>query len=101
MVLKKPAIAGSLESSDVQIRIRPNPDGGIVVNLDSVVKTTFGDAILKTVYQVLGEFEIFDAELDVFDKGALDRVIRSRMQTAICRAAEEKYDWSKEDRHDA
>ena len=33
----------------------------------------------------------------IHDKGALDFVIRSRMQCAVCRAAEGKYDWGKED----
>ena len=38
-----------------------------------------------------------DAVVAVVDKGALDFVIRARMQCAICRAAEVSYDWGKED----
>ena len=33
MILKKPAMAGTLESSDVQITLRPNPNGGVQLNL--------------------------------------------------------------------
>ena len=39
MLIKKPAVCGTLESSDVQITIRPNEGNGIRIELDSVVKT--------------------------------------------------------------
>ena len=97
MKIKKPAICGTLESSDIQVTIRPNEGGGIEIELESVVKAIFGDAITETVREVLGEFKVKDARVTLVDKGALDCVIRSRMQAAILRACEEKYDWSKED----
>lgn len=97
MELKKIAMAGTLESSDVQIILRPNPGQGIVIHLESDVKAMFGDAIEETVRAVLAEFEVRDAEVDINDKGALDFVIRSRTECAVCRAAETSYDWSKED----
>lgn len=97
MMIKKPAVCGTLESSDVQITIRPNEGKGIEIELDSVVKTIFGDEILKTVREVLEEFGVEDAEVSLVDKGALDCVIRSRMQAVILRASGENYDWSKED----
>lgn len=97
MELKKPAMAGTMESSDVQITLRPNPGQGIVINLQSDVKVMFGDAIEETVRAVLAEFDVRDALVDVKDKGALDFVIRARMQCAVCRAAEVQYDWGKGD----
>ena len=97
MQLKKTAIVGTLESSDVQITLTPNFDKGIQVEIQSIVKATFGEAILHTVTSVLNEFGIEDALVQVNDKGALDHVIRSRMQAVICRSAEIKFDWSKED----
>jgi len=97
MELKKPAMAGTTESSDVMITLRPNPEGGIVIDLKSDVKALFGDAIEKTIREVLGEFQVENALVSVVDKGALDFVIRARMQCAICRAAEIQYDWGKED----
>lgn len=93
----KPAIAGSLESSDVQISIAPNPGGGIEIHLDSAVKVLFGDAILATLRDVLDDFGITEARLVVSDKGAVDAAIRARMQAVICRGAEISYDWSRED----
>ena len=58
---------------------------------------SFGDAIEATVRDVLKEFDVNDAQVSIVDKGALDFVIRARMQCAICRAAEIQYDWGKED----
>ena len=86
MEIKKPAVAGTLESSDCQIVIRPN---GVAV--------MFGDSIRETVNNTLEEFGVKDAYVEVRDKGALDCVIRARMECVICRGAEEKYDWTKED----
>ena len=97
MLIKKPAVCGTLESSDVQITIRPNEGNGIRIELDSVVKTIFGDEIIRTVQEVLNEFEVRDADISLVDKGALDCVIRSQMQAVILRASGEQYDWSKED----
>lgn len=97
MELKKPAVAGTLESSDVQITLRPNPGQGIQIELQSDVKALFGQAIEETVRAVLAEFGIQDALVDVNDKGALDFVIRARMECAVCRAAQVQFNWGKED----
>lgn len=97
MELKKPAMAGTTESSDVMVMLRPNPAGGIVIDLKSDVMVSFGDAIEATVRDVMKEFDVNDAQVSIVDKGALDFVIRARMQCAICRAAEIQYDWGKED----
>ena len=97
MELKKPAVAGTLESSDVQITLRPNPGQGIQIELQSDVKALFGQAIEETVRAVLAEFGVQDALVDVNDKGALDFVIRARMECAGCRAAQVQFNWGKED----
>ena len=90
MILKKYATAGTLESSDCLISAAPNPDGGITIDLKSDVLAQFGDAIEATVLEVLGELEVKDAE-------ALDCAIRARTMCALCRSAEVKYDWGRED----
>ena len=99
MILKKPAMAGTLESSDVQITLRPNPNGGVQLNLRSDVMAQFGDVIRDTVMEELKKFDLNDVVVDVEDKGALDFVIRSRLQCAICRGAEISYNWAEEDGH--
>lgn len=97
MILKKYATAGTLESSDCLISAAPNPDGGIAIDLKSDVLAQFGDAIETTVLEVLGELEVKDAEITVLDHGALDCAIRARAMCALCRSAEVKYDWGRED----
>ena len=99
MELKKPAVAGTMESSDIMVMIHPNEETGVEIDIQSDVKATFGDAIEATIREVLADFGVTDAVVAVVDKGALDFVIRARMQCAICRAAEILYDWGKEDRH--
>lgn len=47
--------------------------------------------------EVLADFEIDTAKVTLQDKGALDCVIRARMQAAVLRSLGQKYDWSKED----
>ena len=99
MELKKPAVAGSLESSDAQITVRPNPECGVEIHIRSDVMTAFGKAIEKVVRDTLDEFGVKDAVVDVQDKGALDFTLKSRMQCAVLRAAGEKFDWTKENRN--
>ena len=45
MKLIEIANAGTLESSDIQIIIEPNENGGIVIELESVVKAQFGEQV--------------------------------------------------------
>ena len=98
MEIKQAAIVGTLESSDIQISIFPNPGKGLEVQLQSVVKAQFGDAIIATMTEVLESFGITDAFVEAADRGALDWVIRARMQAACCRATGTKFDWEGEDR---
>ena len=98
MEIKQSAIVGTLESSDIQISISPNPDGGLKIDLQSVVKAQFGDAIIATMTQVLDEFGIKDAMVNAVDRGALEWIIRARMQSACCRATETGFNWKGEDK---
>lgn len=97
MLLKKMAVAGTLESGDVQIAVIPNAGSGITIELESSVKAQFGDAIVGTVRQVLEAFDVSDVTVRLQDMGALDCVIQARLRCALCRAAEVRYDWTRED----
>ncbi len=88
MELKKPAMAGTTESSDVMVMLRPNPAGGIVIDLKSDVMVSFGDAIEATVRDVMKEFDVNDAQVSIVDKGALDCTIKARVECAVMRSAE-------------
>lgn len=97
--LKKVAISGTLESSDVQIVLEPNPAKGIQIELESDVKIQFGDSIIETVKKTLKEMCVDNAIVRLKDKGAIDCTIVARLQTAICRASGTHYDWKKEAAH--
>lgn len=80
----QPASAGTLESSDVFVEIAP-AQSGIHIDLDSVVQAQFGEDILAVIREVLSETGVENAHLTVQDRGALDCVIRARVETAVMR----------------
>ena len=84
MKIVKSASAGTMESSDVFVEIEPG-FGGLDIQLESVVKVQYGAAIEATVRDVLQELEVTDATVRVNDRGALDCVIRARVETAVLR----------------
>jgi citrate lyase subunit gamma (acyl carrier protein) len=95
MKIIQSAFAGTLESSDLQIRIAPNPEGDIQISLDSTVYKQFGSAIDQLIREVLADMGVHAAILEVEDKGALDCVIKARVQAAVMRAADRReIQWS-------
>ena len=83
------ASAGTLESSDVYVEIAP-AENGIEIDLNSVVQAQFGDDILAVIREVLSECGVDNAKLTVQDRGALDCVIRARVETAVLRGKGEE-----------
>lgn len=83
MQIVKSASAGTMESSDVYVELEPAND--LNIQLESVVQTQFGEEILKVVRQVLEECGVEKANVRVIDRGALDCVIRARVETAVIR----------------
>lgn len=88
MEIKKCAFSGTLESSDAYIEIEPSKDG-ISLELESIVEKQFGPQIKACVLSVLDEFKVKSAKIKVLDRGALECVIRARVESAILRAKEE------------
>lgn len=77
------AVAGTMESSDVYVEIEPADQ--LTIQLESVVKQQFGDQIVSAVRQVLEENNVEKANVRVVDRGALECVIRARVETAVLR----------------
>ncbi len=84
MEIKKSASAGTMESSDAYVEIEPSASG-LQIRLESVVENQFGDAIRSAVCEVLKENGVENADVRVVDRGALECVIRARVETAILR----------------
>ena len=53
--------------------------------MESVVQNQFGQQILQVVRQVLAECDVQKANVRVIDRGALDCVIRARVEAAALR----------------
>ena len=89
------ASAGTLESSDLLVKVSPSEDGTLTVHIQSEVIKQFGQQIRATVMQTLDSLSIKAATVIVSDKGALDCIIRARVQAAVLRGAgAQDLDWS-------
>lgn len=87
MEILQSASAGTMESSDAYVEIEPG-EAGVQLELESVVMGQFGDAIRSTVREVLAELGVENANVRVVDRGALECVIRARVETAVLRGKE-------------
>ena len=87
MDIVKSASAGTLESSDAYVEIEPGTTG-LQLQLESVVAQQFGDSIRAVVTQVLEELGVEKANVRIVDRGALECVIRARVETAVLRGKE-------------
>lgn len=83
----KSASAGTLESSDVYVEIEPN-ENDLDIQLESVVYNQFGESIHRVIREVLAECGVEKASVRVSDRGALECVIRARVETAVLRGKE-------------
>lgn len=87
MKIIREAMAGTLESSDVMVRIAPSAGQQHDLLIASSVEKQFGDAIRQTLLQVLARYQVEPVQVIIDDKGALDCVLRARMETALMRAS--------------
>ncbi len=85
MEIMKPAIAGTLESSDCQVTVEPG-DGEIDFTLKSSVMNQYGNQIRRVVMETLENLEVSNVKISIVDKGALDCTIKARVEGAIFRS---------------
>ena len=83
----KMATAGTDEKSDVVVTVEPN-ENGLQLQIKSVVMNQFGAAIEASVRKVLEDLNVENAVVTVADRGALDCVLRARVETAVLRGME-------------
>lgn len=86
MRITKVAKAGTLESNDILIMVRPNESGEVELELESIVMQQFGDVIKQVILHKVKEMEVEGISIIAQDKGALDYTIAARVETAIGRA---------------
>lgn len=81
-----PAVAGTMESSDIMIRIEPG-GAGIELILESSVFAQFGKQIEAVIRGSLLALGVQNARVTAVDKGALDCTVRARVMAAAYRGA--------------
>jgi citrate lyase subunit gamma (acyl carrier protein) len=86
MKIAKIAKAGTLESNDILVMVSPNEEGGVDLQLESIVIKQFGEQIRKVILDKVNEMGIRDISIKAQDKGALDFAIAARVEAAIKRA---------------
>ena len=82
MEIGRPAVAGTLESSDCQVMVEKG-DGGIDFSLNSVVIHQYGNQIRRVVLETLERLGVENVRISIVDKGALDWTIRARVEAAV------------------
>ncbi len=87
-ILKKSAYAGTLESSDAYVHVSPIQENEIKIILESSVEEIYGEAIEELVMETIKDMKVNNILVKVQDKGALDFVIKARLQAAVLRACE-------------
>ena len=85
MDILKPAMAGTLESSDAQVTVEPG-EGKVELILQSSVMNQYGRQIKATVLETLERLEVSDVKITVVDKGALDCTLKARVECAVFRS---------------
>lgn len=87
MEIIKEAIAGTLESNDVLVRVAPR-ETGLDVVISSEVMRQFGAQIRRVVDETLARMKVTRGTVLLEDKGAFDCTIQARLQAAVLRGAE-------------
>ena len=88
MEIIKPAMAGTLESSDAQVTVEPG-NGSVELTLESAVIHQFGNRIKQVIMETLEHLEVDSVKISVVDKGALDCTIKARVEGAVFRSVEQ------------
>lgn len=90
MRILREASAGRDEKGDIVVCLSPGrEDSGIQIEIESTVKSLFGDQIRASVLALVEEYGLRDLKISIRDQGALDYAIRARVQTVIDRALRE------------
>ena len=85
MEITRPAVAGTLESSDCQVMIEEG-DGKVEFSLESSVINQYGNQIRKVALETLKNLGVDNAKVTMVDKGALDCTIKARIEAAGSRS---------------
>ena len=86
MEIQKPAVAGTLESSDAMVTVELGE--GIELSISSTVMNQYGRQIKAAVLETLERLEVTSGRVTVVDKGALDCTLKARVECAVFRSCD-------------
>ena len=86
MEIKKVAMCGTLDSSDVLVTVRPSDEESI--SISSPVASRYEEEMEDVVKKVLNDMDCHHVSVTLQDSGALDCVIEARVLTALQRGME-------------
>ena len=72
--------------SDLHVRIEIREAGGLKIELESRVKSFYGDSIRRQAEEVLEDLGVCHAVVEIRDEGALPYAIAARIEAAVRRA---------------
>lgn len=86
MDISRTATAGTMQSSDLMVRVEPSDRLEVVI--ESTVKKQFEHLIRARIDEVLARHNVTRGLITITDRGALDYAIEARVETALRRASE-------------
>lgn len=75
--------SGPKVRSDCEITLELSSGGGLIIDLNSKVKTLYGESIIKLSEEVMKFFGVEHANIKIIDSGALPFVISARLEAAV------------------
>ena len=86
MRIKKAAKAGREDVGDLVVEVAPIQNDSVELEIKSSVKRLFGKHQEEYISKLLAEYKVNGVRVCVTDNGALDFVIRARLEAALRRA---------------
>ncbi len=88
MEIKRKVICGNENKGDIRITIEPVKQG-LEINISSTHGKLFYTQIAETVNNTINKCGIINAKINILDNGAMDFVVKARMESAIMKASRE------------
>ena len=86
MKIGKEVTVGTEEREDLLLTLKPNPEGGIKIEITGKGEWEFKDEIRSAVESVLKEMGVEDAIVEIKDNWAFDYTVRARTRAAVLAA---------------
>lgn len=83
MRIEKSVLAGRQGKADIEVSLNPSEKSTIEVNLESSVERLFGNHIRNNIQSYFTDLGITSCIVRAIDDGALDFVVRSRLDAAL------------------